>query len=230
MLVSDYIEIQHTLKAEFDHEADRVCTIVSIGYGLPYDEVEETEMKIVGKMYAELIDKIDFTKYKDYIGKSRKEITLGNLIDLEAYIFDIDNLHKICRILEPKYKVGKFDERIYIPIFDIELESKRFLSADVSELLNCLNFYHDFRNDLTNTYESIFEPNEPEEIDETDLTPGEIEQAKKDREQHQQKKSYAWEFFAYWLANNDVTKMEQVLNMGAIYALNLASMKKLFEE
>jgi hypothetical protein len=70
-------------------------------------------------------------------------------------------------------------------------------------------------------YENLFAPTFEDDEDTTELTPEE----KKEVENEKKKSKYAWESLIYNLANEDLTKVDEITNLPLTFVFNMLSMK-----
>lgn len=81
-----------------------------------------------------------------------------------------------------------------------------------------------YKEDFEVTYSTLFKPDLSDEPIE-DLE----EEDKKEIEQEEQLDKFSWERLIYSLCDGDLTKTDQVLNLGLTYCFNMLSMKKAFD-
>lgn len=240
MKVSDYIECIHVLKERFDEEIDRSLSLISIVNEIPFEELELMPIKevqrLVGQINNELAQK---HKEKDCVNGfhlvPNNRITLGNFIDLETYIHEPDDLTKCFAILYRKQRLDDWGNVEFEPVkFDIQERANVFLDFETSDVVGRLDTYKEFRNQIVESYKAIFgldaEKEEEEPIDMSQLTKAEIREIEKEEKKRQEQARFSWESFVYWLADNSLVNVEQVLNFPVVYALNMASMRKVFQE
>ncbi len=70
-------------------------------------------------------------------------------------------------------------------------------------------------------YENLFAPTFEDDEDTTELSPEE----KKEVENEKKKSKYAWESLIYNLANEDLTKVDEITNLPLTFVFNMLSMK-----
>lgn len=231
MKVSDYIEILKVKNERFDNEVDRSTSMLSIYLDEDIEVIEEMPISVVNRSIFEMNTFLsqEFTTGAESIPNNK--ITLGNFIDLETYLQEPENLPKVIAILFRKKRHNEWLHIVHEPMtFDITERGNEYLDKDIENYLKGIGGYVKFREQVLTMYKSIFGGDEIEEEIETEgLTPDEIKEIEKDEELRRQRAKYSWENFIYWLAGEDLTKVEQVLNFPILYALNMASMKKLYE-
>ena len=230
MKVNDLIQINKIKKADFDSEFDRNVELISVYLDLDTDEVENMTVSELNKHLLDL-NKILNKNYKPKDAVPNSVLTLGNFIDLERYLQNPDNFGKVCAILHRKKRQNEWGHLEYEPVnFDIDERAKHYEDADIEDVVGGVNEYLKFRESIHSTYKTIFSIDEPEPVETDGLSEAEIRDLEKEIEKEKQVAQYTWEIFVYWLADNKLTDVEQVLNFPVIYALNLASMKKLINE
>ena len=230
MKVNDLIQINKIKKADFDSEFDRNVELVSVYLDLDTDEVENMTVSELNK-HLLYLNKILNKNYKPKDAIPNSVLTLGNFIDLERYLQNPDNFGKVCAILHRKKRQNEWGHLEYEPVnFDIDERAKHYEDADIECVVGGVNEYLKFRESIHSTYKTIFSIDEPEAVETDGLSDAEIRDLEKEIEKEKQVAQYTWEIFVYWLADNKLTDVEQVLNFPVIYALNLASMKKLINE
>jgi hypothetical protein len=230
MKVNDLIQINKIKKADFDSEFDRNVELVSVYLDLDTDEVENMTVSELNK-HLLYLNKILNKNYKPKDAIPNSVLTLGNFIDLERYLQNPDNFGKVCAILHRKKRQNEWGHLEYEPVnFDIDERAKHYEDADIECVVGGVNEYLKFRESIHSTYKTIFSIDEPEAVETEGLSESEIRDLEKEIEKEKQVAQYTWEIFVYWLADNKLTDVEQVLNFPVIYALNLASMKKLINE
>jgi hypothetical protein len=230
MKVNDLIQINKIKKADFDSEFDRNVELISVYLDLDTDEVENMTVSELNKHLLDL-NKILNKNYKPKDAVPNSVLTLGNFIDLERYLQNPDNFGKVCAILHRKKRQNEWGHWGYEPVnFDIDERAKHYEDADIEDVVGGVNEYLKFRESIHSTYKTIFSIDEPEPVETDGLSEAEIRDLEKEIEKEKQVAQYTWEIFVYWLADNKLTDVEQVLNFPVIYALNLASMKKLINE
>lgn len=163
---------------------------------------------------------------KRYIGLNI--LSFGEWLDLEHLFGEnyLDNLPTICSILYRRYETNKWNKIEYIPydLIDYEEDSKAFKDIKINDIYGIISEYLSFKETITKTYENIFEPNFEKETQEEIDNFNEEEKQMYDAEQTNLK--WGWERVLYNLANQDITKIEEITRLPLIFVLNNISMKK----
>lgn len=239
MRISDYIECMHVLKERFDEEIDRSLSLISIVNEIPFEQLELMPIKDVQRLVGEINKELARKHYEVHTVNGfhlvpNNRITLGNFIDLETYIHEPDDLTKVIAILYRKTKRDEWGNIEYEPVrFDITERAKEFESIEHSDVVGRVSTYSDFRNQIVESYKAIFgldDEKKDEPIDFTGLTKAEIREIEEEEKKRQEQARFSWESFVYWLSDNSLVNVEQVLNFPVVYALNMASMRKVFQE
>lgn len=239
MRISDYIECMHVLKERFDEEIDRSLSLISIVNDVPFEQLELMPIKEVQRLVGDINIELSRKHYEvhsvgDFHLVPNNRITLGNFIDLETYIHEPDDLTKCFAILYRKQRLDDWGNVEFEPVkFDIQERANVFLDFETSDVIGRLNTYNEFRNQIVESYKAIFgldDEKKDEPIDFTGLTKAEIREIEEEEKKRQEQARFSWESFVYWLSDNSLVNVEQVLNFPVVYALNMASMRKVFQE
>jgi len=230
MKVSDYIQILNIKNERFDLDLDRSLSMLSIYLDKDLEEIEELPINEANVLIHEMQSFLS-QEFKQGNSIPHEKLTLGNFIDLETYLQKPEDLTKCIAILFRKQKQNEWGHTIFEPVeFDITERSKIYLEHNIEGYLGSLNNYVKFRIHIVDTYKSIFGLDEEETEPETEgLNAVEIKELEIEEQKRKEKSQYSWENFVYWLAGEDLTKVETVLNFPILYALNMASMKKVYE-
>lgn len=230
MKVSDYIEILKIKRERFDNELDRSCAMLSVYLDEDIETIEERPIIEAQRLIYEMNDFLN-KSYPVLDCVPNDKILLENFIDLESYLQSPDDLGKCIAILFRNKMLNEWGHTIYEPVeFDLTDRSESLMDNDITLYLGGLNDYINFRQSVVDTYKSIFGLDEEETEIETDgLTENEIKEIEEDEKKREAKAKYSWENFVYWLAGEDLTKVDSVMKFPILYALNMASMKKVYE-
>jgi hypothetical protein len=167
--------------------------------------------------------------------KTFEALTLGEFIDIEFFFANnyIDNLTNILTILYRKYKTGPWNQIEFEPydVIDYITRKNEFVEIPIGYVYGILNAYLQFRKEFTERYSLIFEP-EIEENDEDGVIDPRILQMmaenneeKNELEEKIQQK-WSWESMIYQLANNDITKVNEITDLGLIFVFNMLALRK----
>jgi len=229
--IEQYIEINELQQTEFDSLLDYEIEILSILTNEEYNSFLDLDFDELNN----IIDKIKWlkqqprTKIKQNIGEysliNVDRLKLGEFIDLEFWFSEnyVSNLPKICALFYRKTKLNEWGERVFEPYeFDIDVRKDEFYSISVAEVYEIIPIYLKFRENFIQVYSNLFEPTiaDPdidEELDAEDL---------KEEQNEAKFKRWSWEQTIYNLANEDVTKFDEVLRMPLVFAFNMLAMKK----
>jgi len=228
ILVDQYIELR-----ELDLELpyfDLMLETVSIVTDTDIDELEDLSFSelvdiekkltwLTSEPSKRITQKID--KY-NYIGFDN--LKLGEFIDLNHFFSDnfVTNLPIICAILYRQQKTNEWNEIITEP-YDYDPQNRKGLFTEVGivQVYGIIGTFLEYKSNFEETYSSLFKPDlSDEDIDDLD------EETKKDIEEEERLDNYSWERLIYSLCEGDITKTDQVLNLGLTYVFNILSMKK----
>jgi hypothetical protein len=229
--ISQFIECNQVVKEEFESVFDHEVEILSI----LTDEDIDYFLELSFDELSDIIKQVDFLKKQprqkltNKIGsfqyKGVNNLTLGEFIDLENYFAEsyIDNLTRICAILWRKTNQNEWGNDKFEPYeFNLEDRKHEFDTIPVGFVYEIIPIYLKFREDFTNTYVNLFNPviSEPDDVEELDP-----EDLKEDKEEEVFKR-WSWETTLYNLANEDITKIDAILNMPLVFVFNMLAMKK----
>jgi hypothetical protein len=243
--ISQFIEINLTSQKLKEDECD--IHLLSILCDTSIDELEELPYD----EYVKLIDSSSFvyTTPSNYIkqvidteaGKlyyinNLYNITIGEYIDLENLFTKgfIENFRLILSIL---YRQKDIKNSLLFPdTFEpygnwIYHRESLFNNISVGDVFGVVQTFIDFRTNLLEQYDGLFDTGISQEEEEFDVNESVIERAEKRKEEDRQKKlmKWGWDIFLLRLAQNDSTKMDSVTTMPLLQALNILSMKRELE-
>lgn len=238
--LSQYLELVNLKPNEFESEIDynleRLCILTNTSNDdKHWEDMDYSEM-------VDLLGKIKFinnqpnvNKYKTNIDslylKNFESMTLGEFIDAE---FFYDNLQKFLAIFYRYKKIDEFGNESFEKYSDINLDlrANKLLEHPVTYYYGLINNYLKFRAGIYDRYQGLFDFNNDEEtdtineeklIEKNPELKNEIEEGKKIEEQQ---KKWGWERILYYLANDDITKIDSILSLNLYFVLNMLSMKK----
>ena len=209
---------------------DSQLEVLGVLTDLPIEDIEDLDFK----EYENLLSKFSFIasspsqNYVKSIGKYKfkefNKLKVEEFLDLE-YFFTKDyliHLPHIVSILYKNHKINEWENLIFEPHeYDIEERFKEFLDVSINSVFGVIQYYLSQRENFLNTYSNLFEePITDEELEEVEP------EDRKELEAEKRLSKWAWEKTIYQLANEDVTKMSEVLGMNLIFAFNMLSMKK----
>jgi len=99
---------------------------------------------------------------------------------------------------------------------------KFFEDVDWFEVKKHVESFYKFKDQILKEY---YENHEEEDIYKG-LTPEERKIVEEEEKKEEVKKQYMWEQMLYQLANGDITKFEQILDMNVVLVFNIVNMKK----
>jgi hypothetical protein len=233
MNVRDFIEVARLEQDDLTPTTYRI-ELVSIVDDVDPDELRRIPAREFKLRYEEAVKKTNLTgKPIDSISidgadlflKPFSELTLGEYIDLEAYLINAE-VGNTLSVLYRKRFGGGLDRHTFEPYsnVDVKYRSEKFLDRDADGLVQCVLEYRKFRDEIITTYSSLFDSGEEQVVDadEDDLTESEI----KMRQAADNHKQFSWEAFCLFLAYDDVTKLNEVTDLPMFLAFNIASYKK----
>ena len=158
-------------------------------------------------------------------------LTIGEYIDLDYFITNnpYENIHKIVAILTRKTKLNEWGTTIFEPYsFDFKERYELIMNqCTLDEVYGIVISFIDWRQNFINTYQNIFQPNFADDYDDSEeLSEEELQELKEIEEDETKNRKWGWERLLLSVANNEIIKSKEVLNLGLIYTFNLLSMKK----
>lgn len=171
-------------------------------------------------------------KYKsELLGMKIKpfsKLCLYEYIDLDHYFTNnyIANLANICGILYRQSKLNEWGEEIIEPYeYDCTIRADKFLELPITDVYGIINEFLKFRENFLNTYQNLFQGDEPPELTteaKAKLTPDELKEEEADKKESK----WSWERMIYGLCNNDLTKSDKIGGLPLTYVFNMMGMKK----
>lgn len=226
--VSQFIELKGLQVDSFDSIFDFQIESIGILADIDTEELNDLDFDELN----ELIDTLKFTHREPnkpvnrnitdlhYIGF--QHLKVGEFIDLEYYFTNDYNKHLdlICAIVYRKQKLNEWNEVEIEPYkYDINVRKELFKDVCVNDVYGVVKDYIKFRDNFMNMYINLFQ--EPATETDDDLT----EDDKEAIAEEDKINKWSWEKTLYVLANEDITKIEYVLEMNLIFAFNMLSMK-----
>ena len=244
--IQTYLDILDFYKIYKDTEYDILefnIELISIITNIDIDGDEINSLTI--EDITELINRLSFinqpptTKFlidisAEFKFKTFEELTLGEFIDIEYFFANnyIDNLTNILTILYRKYKIGDWGQIQFEPygIIDYSTRKNEFLEIPIGYVYGILNAYLQFRKEFMERYALIFEP-EIEEEEEGEIDPRILQMMAENNEERNEleekiQQKWSWEAMIYQLANNDITKVNEITDLGLIFVFNMLALRK----
>ena len=227
--VSQYAELKGLDASSFDSVFDYNLEMLSIVTDTDINEIEDLDFDEMTAILLQL-NWINREPNKPinrniadlhYIGL--QHLKVGEFIDLEYYFTNnyYTHLTEICIVLYRKSKLDEWNNVVYEPYtYDLNERKQLFNEIPCSDVYGILKDYILFRDNFMESYINLFQEPATDEI-EDDLTDEEAEEVKKEDNLNK----WSWEKTLYILANEDITRIDDVLKMNLIFAFNMLSMK-----
>lgn len=225
--LDEFIELREVEMSPFDSFIDKYIELLSILQDVDPVELEEKEPSQLirdFKKYAWIYQEPSSVFSKEigeYKYKELSTLTNGEYIEL-IHLFSDDyykNLSTICAVLYRKQMTNEWDHILVEPYeYNPKERESVFIGLPITKIFGVIKDFLKFKADFEKNYAPLFEP-EFGEADE-DYEPSE------DDKLDEEKKKFSWESFIYNLCNGDLTKTDDVLNLGVIYTFNMLSMRK----
>jgi hypothetical protein len=233
--VEQFIELRSLNNEDFDSLFSYEIECLSILTDIDVDEFDDMEIDELSKIVKQVtfIKKQPSNIFKNeinnltYIGLN--DLKLGEFIDLEYYFANdyVKHLTYISSVLYRKTKLSEWEELIFEDYsFNIEKRKELFNDLPITSVYGIIAEYIKFRENFLKVYENLFNPIfDDEELDEAELD----EEDLKEQEAEDKINRWSWEHTLYNLANEDVTKIKDVLELNLVFAFNILGMKKELE-
>jgi hypothetical protein len=220
---------------DFDSLFSYEIECLSILTDIDVDEFDDMEIDELSKIVKQVtfIKKQPSNIFKNeinnltYIGLN--DLKLGEFIDLEYYFANdyVKHLTYISSVLYRKTKLSEWEEVVYEDYsFNIEKRKEQFNDLPITSIYGIIAEYIKFRENFLKVYENLFNPIfDEDELDEAELDEEDI----KEQEAEDKINRWSWEHTLYNLANEDVTKIKDVLELNLVFAFNILGMKKELE-
>jgi len=233
--VEQFIELRSLNNEDFDSLFSYEIECLSILTDIDVDEFDDMEIDELSKIVKQVtfIKKQPSNIFKNeinnltYIGLN--DLKLGEFIDLEYYFANdyVKHLTYISSVLYRKTKLSEWEELIYEDYsFNIEKRKELFNDLPITSVYGIIAEYIKFRENFLKVYENLFNPIfDEDELDDAELD----EEDLKEQEAEDKINRWSWEHTLYNLANEDVTKIKDVLELNLVFAFNILGMKKELE-
>jgi len=233
--VEQFIELRSLNNEDFDSLFSYEIECLSILTDIDVDEFDDMEIDELSKIVKQVtfIKKQPSNIFKNeinnltYIGLN--DLKLGEFIDLEYYFANdyVKHLTYISSVLYRKTKLSEWEELIFEDYsFNIEKRKEQFNDLPITSIYGIIAEYIKFRENFLKVYENLFNPIfDEDELDDEELDEEDI----KEQEAEDKINRWSWEHTLYNLANEDVTKIKDVLELNLVFAFNILGMKKELE-
>jgi hypothetical protein len=233
--VEQFIELRSLNNEDFDSLFSYEIECLSILTDIDVDEFDDMEIDELSKIVKQVtfIKKQPSNIFKNeinnltYIGLN--DLKLGEFIDLEYYFANdyVKHLTYISSVLYRKTKLSEWEELIYEDYsFNIEKRKEQFNDLPITSVYGIIAEYIKYRENFLKVYENLFNPIfDEDELDDAELDEEDI----KEQEAEDKINRWSWEHTLYNLANEDVTKIKDVLELNLVFAFNILGMKKELE-
>jgi len=158
-------------------------------------------------------------------------IKFGEFIDIEFFIREGENqnIHKISSVLFRQTRSGEWGETIYEPYGTIDLEERSkmiMVDAKLTDIYGVINSYKEWRENFLSNYSSLFQGEIDDDYDKESLTEEELQELKEIEEEESVMVEFGWQRMLLSLTENDLTKLDDYLNMNLLTVFNMLSVRK----
>lgn len=196
-----FLDLGSLNKSDYPNQTDYNIDMLSIICDVDVEEVENLN-------YSDFLTLEKSLKWTAQTPKGYNDalvnfnlISLGQFIDVEHFISDINELPNVTSIL-----LGR------MPIDEV-------LKMPCDEVVNIIPAYLLFREQIIKAYANIFAP----QFENNEDTSGYTAEDFKEIEDEKKASSHSWEKFILSCCNDDMTKFEAVTEMNLILVFNLYS-------
>ena len=179
-------------------------------YNMRYNDSEEV-ISILNDLFIEtpkLVTKFNLNGVDYGFHTNLDEMSLGEYIDLDTYIGDWDNIEKAMNVLYRPI-TAKYKTKYSIDEYKVDTV-ENILDMPMSAVTSSIFFFVEFRNRLVKDYEEIF---------------GEGTRGGLDRVSQLASK-WGWYQSVYELAGGDVTRLEDITELGMHKCFTMLAYKK----
>lgn len=253
--VGKYIELYNLSQEDFDSLASFYVQILSIltdedpiifeEMNFDYFEILKNQIKFLERLPTNHpvqsinIEGTELELISFYL------ITLGEFIDMEAYLSDkIGNLLAMLAIVYRRF--SNKNDIFTPPVVEnygsfVKHRQHLFNNQSMEDVYGIIDKYIAFRKEIFDSYLNLFNVDEPEteeeaeqnrlaliaeEEDEINLTITERHELEKAKEREKNINKWGFAAMALRLADNDLTKLPAILEMPLILTLNTLAMRK----
>lgn len=225
--VSEFLDLQsiEDCGSLFEQQLDKLAVFTD------EDLEEEPPLVITG-----LIKQMAFLNTKpsevfkktlgDYVYKPLSEVTWGEFIDLEHFARDgVKSLTTMAAIFYRKQSKDNWGYTIFEPYnYDPRQRGEEFMHNPITDIWGVVTEWTKYRNNLiNNAYSNLFDGGKIPDEEIQDLPPEEIAQIRKEEAQQEAFSKWSYASITLDLAQGDVTKVEDVLNLKLVFVLNMLS-------
>jgi hypothetical protein len=170
-------------------------------------------------------------KWNEFTLKNLNKLSLGEFIDIENKLNDIDNnLDWVASVVYKKTKTDEWGNTINEPYtYEINHRIELFNTAPLTLLLSIKDEYLKWRENFMLNYEELFNPGEPLDKDEQpdeELMGVDIKMSKINNKKEQIMIKWSWENLLWNISGEDILKIKDIFNLNVIFVFNMLAMKK----
>lgn len=169
-------------------------------------------------------------KWGEYTLKNLNKLSLGEFIDIENKLNELDNnLDWLAAITYKKTKIDEWGNTTFEPYtYEIDHRISIFKDAPIPLLLYIKKEYLQWRENFMLNYKELFQGDTPPDEKEDDevLTGVDNKISKINDKKEQIMVKWSWENLLWGLSGEDILKIKDIFNLNVIYVFNILSMKK----
>lgn len=228
LTVNQFIELREVEQTSYDSNIEKIIDIVSIIEDVDPVDLEDVPFSELHQRHKKLDwllqepPKTYRQELEDKTFKGYDNLTLAEYIELTHFFRDdyILNLPLICAVVYRSQKTNEWGHTIIEPYeYNPKDREDLFNELPVTHVYGLIPEFISFKENFENTYAPLFKP----EFDkDDDYEPDEEDKLEEEKEK------FSWEHFVYNLCEGDLTKSNEVLNLGLIFVFNMLAMKNTF--
>ena len=228
ILVDQYIELREVEETPSSSFVDKDIEILSILTDKDIEHFEDLQLREVTEMLSSLkwIRKEPPKTITKQIGEFHyigvDSLILAEYIDLTHFFQDdfVKNLTSICGILFRQKSTDKWGREEFEPYeYDPIERGQMFLELPITSVYGVISEFLEFKKNFEETHKNLFNEDMSDE-------PEAAEEDKEAQEEEDRLNKWSWERTAYTLADNDITKIDDVLGLKLNFVFKILAMKK----
>lgn len=199
-------------------------------FDMDIDEFMDYTKKVEWVLREPVITKT-YSEWNGFTLKNLNKLTLGEFIDIENKINDLDNnLDWLASITYKKTKIDEWGNTINEPyIYELDHRISLFKEAPIPLLLYIKKEYLQWRGTFMDNYKELFDngqPKDTDDLDDEELVGADVKLSKINDKKEQIMVKWSWENLLWGLSGEDIIKIKDIFNLNVIYVFNMLSMKK----
>jgi hypothetical protein len=219
-------ELRELDSIDFENNYIKSSNVISILLDVDDEYLDDFDIDEINVIFNSIsfIYKQPSLKFKENIRefyfKPFDKISFGEFLDIDYYIANgvEDNIPKIASVLFRKQKINEWGNIEWEPYGQIDIDKRQneFINEPITSIYGIVDAFITFKKDIMEIYSSIFKEEIFDEDDDSELTPEDLEEERKEKELAK----FSWQLMIDKLTNGDVTKVDQVTDLPLIQVFN----------